>query len=232
MNTITHSRLIALALGITMTVVACADEPKVENRPLRVEAKNVLTARGALVVLHATAEVLPSQLDRTAGITATVSVANQGTEPVEIINPALTTKMELTSNGRRIEVVPAGPSLDSEVAKVVTIASGETHRFDVAVREVYERTAAPAAATNPAPAPDASAELPESGTMSSLPEGAERDATRAERVRLEPLAPGSYTVRLRIGLAQPPNVPDATLRYLLTDPVTVSYGTNSVENDR
>lgn len=232
---ITSAAVFACACIAAATM--CADETK-QNRqsdaggraPLRLETKNVVQPRGPLAYLHASVEMQDAQPDIAAGLTATVIVRNEGVESLELVNPAITAKMELTaSDGRVLEVVPAAPSQHTlGAASVVTLESGGEHRFPVVVREVIERPAAAAAGTAKAASPKDNRPLPEIDTMSSStapPQTAEAASTPPHR---EPLGAGRYRVRLTIGLAAPTPLGGATLpvRYLTTDPVTVSYGMN------
>lgn len=236
MNGMTTMRLkttsaAVFACAFIAAATMCADETKQNRPPLRLETKNVLQPRGPLAYLHASVEIQDEQHDTTAGLTATVIVRNEGVESLELVNPAITAKMELTSSdGRVLEVVPTAPSQHTlGAASVVTLESGGEHRVAVVVREVIERPAAAAARTAPAASPKGKDALPEIDTMSSStapPQTAE--ATPSAAPRREPLGAGRYRVRLTIGLAAPTPPGGSTLpvRYLTTDPVTVSYGMN------
>ena len=229
-----HSTAFFIACALLATSTMCADEPKQTDAarpPLRVETKNVVQSSGPLAYLQVIVEIDERQHDLARGLSATVVITNSGVDPIEIVNPALLAKIDLsTADGRDLEVVRTAPSIETRgVPVMVKLEPGEEHRVPVFVREVVVRPAAPPVKST-ASKPEKPATLPEAGTMSTAPAepASTAEAAALPPPSLQPLAPGRYRVRVHVGLGAPPK-PDGTripIRYVMTDPVTVSYGMN------
>lgn len=146
-------------LGILWTAVAAGQIPEKAEKPMQVPLKRTgaQAAAGPLSALTVALEIQAHQPNVPAGLRGTLVLTNGGTTPVELMDPAGTSQLEVrTAAGRVLRMAPPamGPAHvhGAKPSGPVRLAPKESRRIDVGVSEVVpDETAAPS--TTPVGAP-------------------------------------------------------------------------------
>ena len=178
----------ASVLGLASTSHAQIPAPPPEKPPVRVQLKPAAApgqpAAGPLGALDVALEIQAEQSNVPAGLRGTVVVTNNGTEPVEFLDPRDSSQLEIqTADGKSMRPAPVAPSSlvnipGAKAQAPVRLAPKESRRIDLVVSEVVgERTGPPVPQTPPA------------GSQAS---------PSAARSNIAPLLGGKYRVRARV----------------------------------
>jgi hypothetical protein len=176
----------ASVLGLASTSQAQIPAPTPEKPPVRVQLKPAAApgqpAAGPLGALGVALEIQAEQSNVPAGLRGTVVVTNNGTEPVEFLDPRDSSQLEIqTADGTSVRPAPVAPSSlvnipGAKAQAPVRLAPKESRRIDLVVSEVVaERTGPP---------------VPQTPTAGSSPSAA--------RSNIAPLLGGKYRVRARV----------------------------------
>lgn len=172
-------------LAIAGTAVAAGQIAEKPETPMQVPLKRTgaQAAAGPLSALTVALEIQAIQPNVPAGLRGTLVLTNGGTTAVQLMDPAVTSQLEVrTAAGRVLRVAPPamGPTHvhGAKPPEPVRLAPKESRRIDVGVSEVVpDETAAPVAI--PAGAP------PGTAKPTSAPVLSGRYSVRA-KVRLVP----------------------------------------------
>jgi hypothetical protein len=180
--------LCASVLGLASPSHAQIPPPPPEKPPVRVQLKPAVVpgqpGAGSLGTLGVALEIQAQQSNVPAGLRGTVVVTNNGTEPVEFLDPRDSSQLEIqTADGKPLRPAPvaSGSLVNVPGAKApapVRLAPKESRRIDLVVSDVVaERTGAPVPQT---PTPGSAA------------------SPSAAKSNLAALLGGKYRVRARV----------------------------------
>jgi hypothetical protein len=156
----------ASVLGLASTSHAQIPPPPPEKPPVRVQLKPAAApgqpAAGPLGALGVALEIQAQQSNVPAGLRGTIVVTNNGTEPVEFLDPRDSSQLEIqTADGKSLRPAPVAPSSlvnipGAKAQAPVRLAPKESRRIDLVVSEVVAERTGPAVPQTPTPGSSAS----------------------------------------------------------------------------